>query len=44
MIGTLYAGGTFCPVNLDGPETRNALIARLFSPDIVLFDQSTVIP
>lgn len=38
MIGTLHAGGTFCPVNIDGPETRNAIITRSFSPDVILFE------
>ena len=40
MIGTLRAGGTFCPVNMDGPESRNALISRSFSPDIILFNNT----
>lgn len=38
MIGTLIAGGTFCPVNLKGPEGRNAVISREFSPDVIVFD------
>jgi D-alanine--poly(phosphoribitol) ligase subunit 1 len=38
MIGTLIAGGTFCPVNVDGPEVRNATIARAFAPNVILFD------
>lgn len=38
MIGTLYAGGTFCPINIGGPESRNVDIARIFSPDVILFD------
>ncbi len=38
MVGTLIAGGTFCPVNIKGPESRNADIIRAFSPDIILFD------
>lgn len=40
MIGTLHAGGTFCPVNIEGPEDRNALIARLYNPDVLLFENS----
>lgn len=36
MIGTLFAGGTICPINLDGPESRNADIARAFMPDAIL--------
>jgi D-alanine--poly(phosphoribitol) ligase subunit 1 len=41
MIGTLKAGGTFCPLNiLDSPPGRNAAIGRDFSPDIVLFDRT----
>jgi D-alanine--poly(phosphoribitol) ligase subunit 1 len=40
MIGTLIAGGTFCPVNIDGPESRNAIITRTFSPDIILIEGS----
>jgi D-alanine--poly(phosphoribitol) ligase subunit 1 len=38
MVGTLMAGGTFCPLNIDGPESRNANIARDFSPDVIIFD------
>jgi len=38
MIGTLIAGGTFCPINIEGPEDRNAIIARAFSADVILFD------
>jgi D-alanine--poly(phosphoribitol) ligase subunit 1 len=37
MIGTLAAGGTFCPVNILGPDSRNATITNLFSPHIILF-------
>src|SRR5438105_6104081 len=40
MIATLQLGGTFCPVNIDGPEARNALITRSFSPDVVLFNRT----
>jgi D-alanine--poly(phosphoribitol) ligase subunit 1 len=41
MIGTLKAGGTFCPLNIvDGPPDRNAAIARDFSPDVILFDRT----
>jgi D-alanine--poly(phosphoribitol) ligase subunit 1 len=38
MIGCLIAGGTFCPVNIDGPEARNGKIARDFQPDIILYE------
>jgi D-alanine--poly(phosphoribitol) ligase subunit 1 len=38
MIGTLMAGGTFCPVNIEGPEGRNAIISQEFSPDVIIFD------
>ncbi|MEQ8787429.1 MAG: AMP-binding protein [Pirellulaceae bacterium] len=38
MTGTLLAGGTFCPVDLDGPKARNEAICRLFAPDVVLYD------
>ncbi len=38
MIGSLIAGGTFCPLNLEGPQGRNAVIARVFAPAIVLYD------
>ncbi len=38
MIGTLMAGGSFCPVNIDGPEARNAMITRAFAPDVILFE------
>lgn len=40
MIGTLMAGGTFCPVNIRGPEGRNAIISREFSPDVIVFDRT----
>lgn len=36
MLGTLLTGGTFCPVNVDGPIERNATIANLFGPHVVL--------
>ncbi len=38
MIGTLSVGGTFCPLNLQGPSVRNATISAEFLPDVVLFD------
>lgn len=38
MIGTLFAGGTFCPLKIDGPANRNVAIARSFSPDVVLYE------
>ena len=37
MVGSLIAGGTFCPVSLDGPEERNAAICRTFRPDIIFY-------
>jgi D-alanine--poly(phosphoribitol) ligase subunit 1 len=40
MIGTLGVGGTFCPLNLQGPSVRNSTIATEFSPDVVLFEGS----
>lgn len=39
MIGTLVAGGTFCPVDVCGPEGRNVAICECFAPDIVLFEK-----
>ena len=38
MIGTLFAGGTFCPLNIDGPANRNKVFAKSFSPDVVLYE------
>lgn len=38
MLGTLVVGGTFCPVDLEGPNSRNEAICRLFAPDIVFYD------
>jgi D-alanine--poly(phosphoribitol) ligase subunit 1 len=38
MFGTLLAGGTFCPINVDGPEHRNIHILQAFMPDVLLFD------
>lgn len=40
MVGTLVAGGTFCPVDLCGPEGRNAAICLSFAPDVVIFENS----
>ncbi len=40
MFGTLIAGGTFCPIDVEGPEQRNVHIVRSFMPDILLFDSS----
>lgn len=40
MVGSLIAGGTFCPMNMLGPEVRNAEICRAFSPHIVLFEKT----
>jgi D-alanine--poly(phosphoribitol) ligase subunit 1 len=37
MLGALMTGGTFCPLNVDGPPERNALITRLFSPHVILY-------
>src|SRR5260370_39742381 len=37
MVGSLIAGGTFCPMSMLGPDVRNAEISRAFSPHIVLF-------
>lgn len=40
MIGSLIAGGTFCPVHVAGPEGRNAAVCQAFSPDIILYEGS----
>jgi D-alanine--poly(phosphoribitol) ligase subunit 1 len=40
MIGTLMAGGTFCPINIEGPEGRNAIICQEFSPDVIFFEDN----
>lgn len=40
MLGTLLAGGTFCPINVDGPVHRNMHILQSFTPDVLLFDSS----
>lgn len=37
MVGTIFAGGTFCPINMRGPEVRNAEICRAFYPHVVLY-------
>ncbi|MGH7243408.1 MAG: AMP-binding protein [Phycisphaerales bacterium] len=37
MLGTLLAGGTFCPIDIEGPAERNATIAKLFSPHVILY-------
>jgi D-alanine--poly(phosphoribitol) ligase subunit 1 len=38
MIGSLIAGGTFCPVHVAGPEARNAAVCQAFSPDVILYE------
>lgn len=40
MVGSLIAGGTFCPVDLHGPEGRNEGICGAFAPNVVLFEKS----
>ena len=40
MVGSLVAGGTFCPVDLAGPEGRNATICEAFAPDVVFFERT----
>ena len=41
MIGSLIAGGTFCPVHVAGPEGRNATVCEAFCPDIILHEGSS---
>lgn len=41
MLGTLIAGGTFCPVDVDGPRGRNEAVCRLFAPNAIVFFQNT---
>jgi D-alanine--poly(phosphoribitol) ligase subunit 1 len=40
MFATLIAGGTFCPIDIGGPEQRNVHIVQSFVPDVILFDSS----
>ena len=40
MVGTVIAGGTFCPINARGPEGRNAEICRSFLPHVVLYEKT----
>lgn len=40
MLGSVVAGGTFCPVNMTGPEKRNADICRAFSPEVVFYKKT----
>jgi D-alanine--poly(phosphoribitol) ligase subunit 1 len=40
MVGSLIAGGTFCPMHLAGPERRNAAVCQAFRPDIVLYEKT----
>lgn len=40
MIGSLIAGGTFCPIHLAGPEGRNAAVCQAFRPDFVLYEKT----
>ena len=38
MIGSLIGGGTFCPIDVAGPERRNAAFCRAFCPDIIFYE------
>ena len=42
MLGSLIAGGTFCPVEITetGPEERNAAICEDFAPQVVLYENT----
>ena len=42
MLGSLIAGGTFCPVDIakTGPEERNAAICKDFAPQVVLYENT----
>ncbi len=40
MLGSMIAGGTFCPINLDGPDARNDKIARDFQPNVILYERT----
>ena len=40
MIGSLIAGGTFCPVEMAVPEGRNAAICEVFAPEVVLYENT----
>jgi len=40
MVGSVIAGGTFCPINTRGPEGRNAEICRFFLPHVVLYEKT----
>ena len=42
MLGSLIAGGTFCPVEITetGPEERNAAICKDFAPQVVLYENT----
>ena len=44
MIGTLLNGGTFCPIDMNGPEERNFEIFNSFNPDVILYDSVCSIP
>ncbi len=38
MIGALMVGGTFCPIDMNGPKRRNAEILHSFKPQAILYD------
>ena len=40
MLGSLIAGGTFCPVDVTTPEARNATICTDFAPHVVLYENT----
>lgn len=40
MVGAIVAGGTFCPVNMMGPESRSTEICRAFSPHVVFYENT----
>jgi D-alanine--poly(phosphoribitol) ligase subunit 1 len=36
ILGTLLAGGTFCPISTDQPDARANLMMTTFQPDVVI--------
>ena len=40
MIGSLIVGGTFCTVEMTGPDGRSATICEAFAPEVVLYERT----
>lgn len=44
ILGTLLAGGYYCPLNLESPNDRKSWIINQFGPDVIVSDHNTTLP